>query len=230
MTKPLVSAIVPVYNGERFLQEALQSVVDQDYRPLELIAVDDGSTDGSAEIIARFSEARSITQHHAGVAAARNRGVAAAQGDILAFLDQDDYWAVEKLRIQVDYLEQRPKVGMVLTQMRTFLEPGIGRPSWLSQRLLDEHAPGLLPGTFMVRRELFDRVGPFNVEFDTGSDSEWLLRARHLGEPLPVIPRVLLHRRVHSENQSGQATCVVELFQVVRQWITRHHRTHAEAP
>jgi glycosyltransferase involved in cell wall biosynthesis len=110
ISQPLVSVVVPVRNGERFLGEALDSVLAQDYEPVELIVVDDGSTDGSGDI-AGARGAHVIRQEGGGLAAARNAGLAAAQGELVAFIDADDVWLPGKLVRQVEYLLDRPDVG-----------------------------------------------------------------------------------------------------------------------
>src|SRR4029079_2498347 len=105
---PLVSVIVPVYNGERYLREALESVFAQTYRAIEVIVVDDGSPDDSGTIGQSFPEVRYIHQTNQGVAAARNNGIEAARGEFFAFLDQDDLWVPEKLNVQVEYFLGHP--------------------------------------------------------------------------------------------------------------------------
>src|SRR4026207_773633 len=121
---PLVSVIVPVYNGRRYLRAALESVFAQTYRPIEVIVVDDGSVDDSGTIAQSFPEVRYMHQTNQGVAAARNNGIDAAQGEFFALLDQDDLWATDKLKVQVDYFLNHPDVGYTLTQQKFFLEPG----------------------------------------------------------------------------------------------------------
>jgi glycosyltransferase involved in cell wall biosynthesis len=147
---PLISVIVPVYNGRRFLAETIQSVLAQTYRPVEVVAVDDGSTDGSAAIVESFSSVICIQQSNQGVAAARNRGVEASQGELLAFLDQDDLWVEEKLEKQVAYLQQHPGVGYVLSHVQFFLEPGMKKPAWVRDGLLDEPRPGYNLGNMLI--------------------------------------------------------------------------------
>jgi glycosyltransferase involved in cell wall biosynthesis len=114
--QPLVSVILPVYNGERFVERAIKSVLGQTYRPLELVAIDDGSTDGSREILRRFEPSiRVISQANAGVAAARNRGIAASRGAFVGFLDQDDWWEATKVGEQVAAWAADPRLGLVHT-------------------------------------------------------------------------------------------------------------------
>src|SRR5215475_2242760 len=106
---PLISCIVPVYNGEKYLAEAIETIVQQSYRPLEIIIADDGSTDGTAKVAERYSNLlRYLRQDNAGTAAARNLGLSAAVGEFVAFLDADDLWHPEKLARQMGRFEARP--------------------------------------------------------------------------------------------------------------------------
>src|ERR1044072_7097933 len=113
--QPLVSVIIPVYNGARFLLAALESVFAQTYRPFEVIVVDDGSADDSGRIAQSFSGVHYIRQANQGVAAARNTGIEAARGEFYAFLDQDDLWTPEKLRLQIQHMLNHPDLGYTLT-------------------------------------------------------------------------------------------------------------------
>src|SRR5689334_4109904 len=108
MDKPLVSAIVPVYNGERYLAAALDSIVAQDYQPLEIIVVDDGSVDGTRAIAQGYAAVHYIYQADQGLGMTLHVGAAAAKGEFLAFLDADDLWATNKLNRQVNCLLQQP--------------------------------------------------------------------------------------------------------------------------
>jgi glycosyltransferase involved in cell wall biosynthesis len=204
LSGPLVSVIVPVYNRERFLAAALDSVFAQDYRPLEVIVVDDGSTDGTAAVARSYPEVRYLYQSNQGVAAARNAGVAASRGELLAFLDSDDLWASNKLSSQVGFLLAHPQVGLVLCHMDTFLEPGIERPAWIKPHLLEGANPANLPSALVVRRSVFERVGNFDAAYVVSEDVDWFARAKDLRIPLHFLPEALLHRRVHAGNLSQQ--------------------------
>ncbi|MEM7786276.1 MAG: glycosyltransferase [Bacteroidota bacterium] len=221
MNPPLASAILPVYNGARFLVEAVESVLAQTYAPVEVVVVDDGSTDGSAEIAERYDGVRVIRQANAGDGAARNRGVAASTGTYLAFLDADDRWRPEKLAVQIAHLEAHPEAGHVLGHMWSFLEDGMERPDWVNPETVETAMPGVLPGTLVARRSFFDRVGPFATSFETAADSDWILRARRLDGPPHVVPEVVLDRRIHQANISGKAASTVEIMDLVHAWATR---------
>ena len=108
MGKFLVSCIVPVYNGERYLREALDSILAQTYRPLEIIVADDGSADGTAGVVATFGDqVRYVRQHNQGPSSARNLGIRVPTGDFIAFLDADDLWHPEKLARQIARFQTR---------------------------------------------------------------------------------------------------------------------------
>ncbi len=115
-SQPLVSVVLPVYNGERFVERAIRSVLGQTYQPLQLVAIDDGSSDGSRAILRRFEPSiQVISQANAGVAAARNRGIEASRGAFVGFLDQDDWWDTTKVEAQVAAWAADPCLGLVHT-------------------------------------------------------------------------------------------------------------------
>ncbi len=205
MTPVLVSVIVPTYNGAAYLGEALASVRAQDYRPVELIVVDDGSNDASPEIAASFRPSVRLMQPHQGLAVARNAGLAASTGTLIAFLDQDDWWEVDKLRRQAAYLAEHREVDGVLTQQRFFLSPGTGTPLWLTPGLLEDNQPGSAPSTLLARKALFERLGGFNPELALDSDADWFMRAQAAGANLYELPAALTHKRVHPENHARPA-------------------------
>jgi glycosyltransferase involved in cell wall biosynthesis len=222
MEWPLVSVIIPIYNGERYLAAALQSAFTQDYQSWEIIVVDDGSTDGGARLVPTAVNVRYIRQENQGVAAARNVGIIAAQGEYLAFLDQDDLWEPDKVRLQVDYLLRHPQVGYVIVHERLMLEPGVDAPSWLKTDLLARDHPAFVPSALMTRQSTFDRVGMFDQRYRMGSDSDWFFRAKDLGVPMSVLPQTLLIRRIHDRNHSAQtSTATREMLQIARASLDR---------
>lgn len=217
----LVSVVLPVYNGDRWLAEAIDSVLGQTYRPLELIVVDDGSSDGSSGILVRSPQVISIHQANAGCAVARNRGIAAARGAFIAFIDQDDRWTPGKLAIQVEHLRTHPELGYVLGRQRTFLEPGFSKPSWLVAALLDRPHAGYLPGTLLVRRTTLDEVGHFDPSLRIGSDTDWFLRARDAGVGMAVVDAIVLEKRVHDANLSADPASSDELLRMMHASLRR---------
>jgi glycosyltransferase involved in cell wall biosynthesis len=132
MANPLVSVIVAVKNGERFLASAINSVLlEQDYRPIEMIVVDGQSTDRTAQIAQSFAQVRYIHQVNKGVFDAYNVGIDAAKGELVAFLSRDDLWTPDKLSVQVSYLMDHPKIQYTIAKAKFFLEPGHSPPSGL---------------------------------------------------------------------------------------------------
>jgi glycosyltransferase involved in cell wall biosynthesis len=123
---PQVSVIIPAYNAASFIEEAVSSVLAQDFRDFELIVVDDGSTDGTGKILESFSDARLrvIRQENGGLASARNAGMAIARGEIISFLDADDRWLPSKLSSDLAILDAAAEVGIVVTNFVRFEEGG----------------------------------------------------------------------------------------------------------
>ncbi len=198
---PLVSVVMPMYNGERYLTEAVESVLAQSYRPVELILVDDGSTDGSADLAFRFGTALHYEyQANAGQSAARNRGIQLARGPLLAFLDDDDYWSNEKLALQVAVLANDPSLDAVFGHVRQFLSPDLDPAAAGRVRYHAEVMSGYVPGTMLIRREAFDRVGPFDPQWRVGEFVHWYARAMEAGLRTVLLPDIVLHRRLHDDN------------------------------
>lgn len=196
---PLVSVIVAVYNGQQFLKEALDSVLSQPYRPLELIVVDDGSTDRTAEIAKSFAEVQYIYQTNQGPAAARNNAIAIAKGDYFAFIDADDLWTEDKLTFQMDQLLQNSDISFTVGRIKNFFDPGLTKEWMLNKEtLLRGDFVGLI--TIVAHRKVFAEVGNFNVEYRVGSDFEWFTRAKDAGMKMKILKDNLLHRRIHDSN------------------------------
>lgn len=198
----LVSVIIPVYNCERYLAQAIESVLAQTYQPTEVIIVDDGSTDSSSAIARSYKEINYIYQCNQGVAAARNTGIAASQGQFIAFLDADDLWTPKKLEVQVTYLLKRPRVGYTIGRQQNFVDPESNSltPAAISQ--LESEQLGL--ATLVARRAIFKQIGGFDASYRVASDFEWIIRAKDAGVTMTIVPEIVLHRRIHSSNMSYQ--------------------------
>ena len=198
----LVSTVIPVYNGERFLAEAIESALAQDYRPQEVIVVDDGSTDSSAAVAARYDEVRLLRQANGGPAAARNAGILAARGELVALLDADDLMAAGRLAAQVGALTARPGAACALGREELFVEPGSSAPHWV-QVLLDSPeraAASFPPSSGMYRREALLRVGLQDVTLRTGEDGDLVFRMQEAGIPILLLDDVVIRRRFHDGN------------------------------
>lgn len=215
-----VSVIIPVYNGELYLRAALESVFAQEHKPHEVIVVDDGSTDKTAEVVSDFKDVRYVHQSNQGVAVARNTALEIAGGEFIAFLDQDDLWAPNKLSAQVRYFLDHPEIQYSITHQQYFLEPGTTPPVWFRKELLSHSHPAFVPSALVVRRAVFDQIGRFETQYSHASDSDWFFRASQAQLPMAVIPEVLLHRRIHPSNESSKVKIALgELRRVVKRSI-----------
>jgi glycosyltransferase involved in cell wall biosynthesis len=197
-----VSVIVPAYNAGRFLRAAIDSALAQDYRPIETIVVDDGSTDDTAAVAKSYgSRIVFVQQPNRGTSAARNRGVALATGEIYAFLDADDMCHPNKIALQVEALARDPSLDIVFTQMQNFRDPSAAGYEAGRDAAPLAPVPGVLPGPMALRRASFDRVGSFDESSAFAEFAEWLLRSRDRGLRERVLPQVLLRRRIHDANK-----------------------------
>jgi glycosyltransferase involved in cell wall biosynthesis len=225
---PLVSVVVPVFNCERFLAEALRSIFSQDYRPLEVIVVDDGSTDESAAVAFTFPEVKLIRQENGGVAAARNAGLAATQGGVIAWLDADDYWLPGKLTAEIRHLAENPSTEITLCHQRAFATPGDPEPLWLqSPRALKGFSYSLYAS--VMRREVFDRIGTFNTALRVGEDFDWYLRAKEAGVRLDILDSIFTCHRARSDSLTeNHARTRQETIQVAKLALLRRRAAKPE--
>ncbi|GJL83669.1 MAG: glycosyl transferase family A [marine bacterium B5-7] len=200
-TLPKVSVIVPVYNTERYLGEALDSIEDQQYPNLEVIVIDDGSTDGSAKIAQTHSlKVIYHYQENAGIGAARNTGISLADGILIALLDADDIWLPHKLQTQIDALTANPSLDMVFTMLSQFISPELDESDRRTLREPHQPVPGICATCLLARRTAVDRVGPFCSDLKTGEFIDWMDRARQLQLQSITLNRILAKRRLHIAN------------------------------
>ncbi len=214
-----VSVVVPVFNGEAFVAEALQSILGQSRPPSQVIVVDDGSTDATPTVLASFSDAIEIVrQENRGSSAAMNAGVARATEPFLAFCDADDRWTARKLEVQFDHLELRPDLDAVFAHAREFFDAEHMTRAPTALRSPFENAPAWLAGTALVRKASFDRVGAFDTTFAACEFLDWIARARDADLRVEMIFDVLLERRIHGANltaDTGYGRALAETLQAV---------------
>lgn len=216
-----ISVVIPVFNGRRFLADAIATARQQTLPPAEIIVVDDGSTDESADVARQFSDVRCFSQKNLGPAAARNRGAAESHGEHLAFLDQDDLWDPRKLEIQSDLLGRHPDCFGCITDVHTEVVEGSPPPPWLDRKLLEQDWPGWLPSALTVRREPFLRTGGFDTSLREG-DTEWFAAVRAAGLEVRRIPLTLTIWRVHESNFSRDRQLIRQrLLRLCRREVAR---------
>jgi glycosyltransferase involved in cell wall biosynthesis len=225
MSPDTVSCIVPAYNAERFLLPALESIFRQTYPALEVIVVDDGSTDGTAALVRHVGDrVKLVEADHRGSRAARDAGLAVAQGAFVAFLDADDIWVPEKTKRQLDVLRQKPEIDLCVAHYQNFWDPEIAdEEDQYRDHPFSQPLSGYIIPTLLASRNAFDRFGGFDSG-GTPSDTAWFARAVAMGAKLETLSDVLLHRRLHRTNDSRVTPSSVEgLFHLIK--ARRHGRT-----
>ena len=201
--RPLVSVILPVFNAGKYLAAAIESIQAQNYRPLEIIVVDDGSTDDSADVARSFgATVRYYSQANAGAATARNRGVEMSQGAYLSFLDADDLWVADKLSRQMAILANDPALNMAFGHVQQFYSPELDEETRKKTDLPKDPMPGYHVGTMLLSREDFLRVGPFEPSLKMGEFIDWHAKAKEKNLKGFMMPEVVMKRRIHTNNMT----------------------------
>jgi glycosyltransferase involved in cell wall biosynthesis len=200
-----VSVIVAVRNGEKYLADALNSILAQTHPVSEILVIDDGSTDRSAEIAESFAKVRLIRQDSLGAYAAHNRGIRAARGEWIAFLDHDDIWLPRKLEKQIHALEADPNLGYSITRFRFFLQEGSSIPVCFKEALLEGNHVGRLLSTLVAKRSMFDEIGHFDTSYRCAGDVDWFARAKDEFRAPHLIDECLMEKRIHETNLSNLA-------------------------
>jgi glycosyltransferase involved in cell wall biosynthesis len=227
---PTVSVVIPTYNRVQSLQEAIQSVLDQTYQDFEVIVVDDGSTDGTNEMVKKMADPsghiRYIHQGNQGVSAARNYGIQEARGKYIAFLDSDDLFLPNKLEYQVGYLDNNSSVGLVHS---SFINVDVhNNEIGITKARLQGHVYkkclfgcAMMPSMVMIRSGVFEKVGRFDEELRIGEDTDlWIRIARHF--KIGAISAPLVKYRVHQGNPHRDPDILDKVY-----WhITRKQLTH----
>lgn len=202
--QPLVSIILPVYNGQKYLSESIESVLNQTYKNFELIIIDDGSTDRSAEIIKSYesNKIHYIFSVNGGTASARNLGIRSANGSMLAFLDQDDLWIYSKLQKQVQELSNSIGPKVVFGMVQQFLASDLPIEFKNRFRCQQNPIPGHMPSAMLIETETFhNKVGFFDLRWKLGEWADWFMRFIQSEIPSVMLPDVVVRRRIHSSNK-----------------------------
>jgi glycosyltransferase involved in cell wall biosynthesis len=224
----LVTIIIPCFNYGHFLSAAIDSVMMQSYLPTELIVVDDGSTDNTEVIVRSYPAVEYLYQSNQGVAVARNAGISRARGKFIAFLDADDTWHPDKLKIQVRHLLENPELGYSICKIRNFTEPGVNLDPDTLRILLESEQIGL--ATILTYKSIFKIVGGFDPRYKVGEDFDWFTRAKDARIAMAILPDILLNRRIHANNLSIQnpQACHLSRLQIMKESIERQRKMKAE--
>jgi len=195
-SQPRISVVMPLYNAARFVGEALKSIQAQTLFAQEIIVVDDGSTDGSAEIAESFSFVTLIRKEHGGICETLNRGLEIASGDYLSFLDADDRWLPGKTAAQISALLADPDLDMVFGHSRRFRTVEMeGKPS----EVVIDVLPGLSKICMLIKRASFERAGRF-AERGKHDFLGWYARAKEINLRATMLAEVVAERRIHDAN------------------------------
>ena len=204
-----VRVIVPVFNAERFLREGLESLFGQNVENLEVIVVDDGSTDGSARIAQSFGDkVRYVAQENGGPSKARNTGLRLVDDGIVGFLDADDLWSPNRLKVQLPMLQADPSIdillGRTLWQWLPTDEDVVRESSTNGEPPAGFTCLGTFIGSALYRRSVFDKVGLYDESLRYSEDVDWFMRAKEQDVNWRVIKEVTLHYRRHRGNMTRQ--------------------------
>ena len=221
--QPLITIAIPVHNGEKFIGETIQSALAQSYQPIEVIVVDDGSTDSSREIASTY---KGVIVHHqaqGGPSAARNQGLRMAEGDLITFIDADDQMTAIGLETQYRHLLSHPQVECVFGYANTKLEPGTRLPSWLKTPAGHDSVVPFPSALF--RTATLREVGGFDESVRVGEWFELFTRLRERSFEVAVVPFEVIHKRVHSTNLSHQQEAMqAEMFLSLKKRMDRQRK------
>ncbi|QJT07621.1 glycosyltransferase [Oceanidesulfovibrio marinus] len=210
--EPLVTVLIPVYNGAQYLPIAIQSALEQSYRNIEVVVVNDGSTDdgATAEVAARFGDAiRYFEKPNGGVASALNYGIAQARGEYIAWLSHDDFYLADKVRTQVEYLRllEEPETVtftaiVLVDENGAVIRPHIVENRWLQDVVLTVLSTSVNGCATLVPKRIFEKVGTFDENLKTVQDNDLWLRMALAGVPFAYLPEPLVGSRQHSQQTS----------------------------
>jgi len=199
-SKVQISVIVPIFNGALYIYEAIKSILSQEIDNLEILVIDDGSTDNFEKHLDCFGDPRLqiIKQFNSGAAEARNNGIRRARGEFIAFLDADDIWAPNKLKIQLEQIRSCKDVNMVYCHVKEFYDESIIGYNEFQKGV--KTFKGYSPIALLISKKDFLRVGYFQSKWKVAEFLDWYDRAKSAGLSEIMLPDVLAFRRIHSGN------------------------------
>jgi glycosyltransferase involved in cell wall biosynthesis len=217
LAAPMVSVIIPIFNGAAFLSEAINNIKQQSFQPQEIIIVDDGSTDETANIAAEFKDSVNyIYQSNQGPAAARNKGLEIARGDLIGFLDVDDRWSKNNLSAMLAFFSISPATDVAIGKLRL----------WRVKEDLSEEFSEPLQlfniGSALFRKNVFDKVGMFDPALRYGEDVDWFMRARERKVSMVFLDHISLFYQMHQTNMTrGKKPVDLNIVRVLKMSLDR---------
>jgi glycosyltransferase involved in cell wall biosynthesis len=198
MKEHLVSIIIPTHNSENFIEEALRSVFFQTYSRIEVIVVDDGSTDSTVNTVAQYNKSITLLrQSNKGPGSARNAGIRLARGKYIAFLDSDDLWLQDKLLWQMRIFNRDSEVDIVFGGIENFVSPECSELACKTDDIRGFHI-----GTMLISKDNFLSVGYFNEDLKVGEFIEWYARAVDMNMKVYLLDKIVMRRRRHEGNMT----------------------------
>jgi glycosyltransferase involved in cell wall biosynthesis len=226
---PDISVVIPVHNGERYLAAAIQSVLDQRHAGLELLVIDNASTDATADVARSFSSIHYFHLAEKGLCNALNHGLERCRGPLLGFLDADDLWTPNRLAVQLEAFAGDPAVEMVFGYVEQFISPELDEADKAKLSIRNQHLPGRYRGSMLIRSESFWRVGPFEPSVRYGEFLDWYMRAKEHNIREVMLPDVVALRRIHGANLGyTDRDRRVEFARVLKRGLDRRRRSSEE--
>ena len=225
----MVDVIIPVYNREKYIAEAIESVLNQTFQDFTIIISDDGSNDGTGKIIKKYetsdSRVKSISHPHKGLAHTLNTAINYSTNKYLAFLDSDDYWHKEKLEKQIHFFEEFPDYRISFGHVQEFTTKinDLGEDI----HVMKDPVPGISKISMMCERVLFDEFGYFDDSYKVGDHIEWMSRLFRANIPYGLIDDVLAYRRIHTDNMTNGISNI-NYLKVIKQHLDAKRNSDAE--
>lgn len=228
-----VSVIMPAYNAEAYIEKAIRSILDQTVPPMEVVVVDDGSTDSTAERVAEFGDAvRYLSQANAGPTVARNHGVRSTTGPLLAFLDSDDWWDERKLELQLAALSENPDLGFAVSHIQNvWMEDLADEAERYEGRMRGEPVPGYVTQSLLLRRSIYEELGGFDESLPHTEIMDFFMRAEEAGVRGVCLVETLVFRRMHAESLSrrDRTQHLDEVFALLKKRVSRDRKPNPDA-
>jgi glycosyltransferase involved in cell wall biosynthesis len=228
MNSNLVSVIIPVFNAEKYVAEAIRSVLSQTYKNVELICINDKSTDNSLSILESFGNKIILinNEDNRGTAESRNKGIRLARGEFLAFIDNDDIWESNKLEVQMNQFNNDPRLDILFSYMQCFISPELREEGGKLRYCPPDPIPGYIPSTILVKRTSFEKAGYFESKWKNGESIAWMVKAKEAGLNFGVVDQVLVQRRIHETNKSvlASSTSKGDYFRIIKESLERRRK------